>query len=147
MTQLIWQAPPNLHRDLLPTSLLTFYSTSEHPPNRHHLQNARKKYQTRGEYRHLLEMPSSLPPEKVATQNVTVFVKGVIMRLNRGQSTKADRRYQKIQRFSIDFYEMNSGKGVIVDSGTTDTYLHKSIAAPFDEMWQRVTGKVTLMHL
>lgn len=36
---------------------------------------------------------------------------------------------------------MNSGKGVIVDSGTTDTYLNKNMARSFNKMWKKVTGK------
>ena len=36
---------------------------------------------------------------------------------------------------------VNSGKGVIVDSGTTDTYLHKSLKKPFEVLWNQITGE------
>lgn len=36
----------------------------------------------------------------------------------------------------------NDGVGTIVDSGTTDTYLPKAIAAEFSSAWEAVTGKV-----
>ncbi len=71
----------------------------------------------------------------------TVFVKGVYVRANGGQSVRPDHRNQKLQRVTVDLFEFNSGKGVIVDSGTTDTYLHKSVAEPFDEVWREVTGR------
>ena len=34
------------------------------------------------------------------------------------------------------------GKGIIVDSGTTDTYLPKSVASGFSKAWEAVTGSV-----
>lgn len=34
------------------------------------------------------------------------------------------------------------GKGIIVDSGTTDTYLPKSVANGFSKAWQATTGNV-----
>ena len=36
---------------------------------------------------------------------------------------------------------MNSGKGVIVDSGTTDTYLSSKLGAPFKSAFKEITGK------
>ena len=71
----------------------------------------------------------------------TIFVKSVYVRENGGQSAKADRPEHVPVKVVVDLYEMNSGKGVIVDSGTTDTYLHNSIAEPFDEVWRKVTGR------
>jgi len=70
----------------------------------------------------------------------TTFVKNIYIREKGGQSAKADGRHQVAQKVNVDLYQMNSGKGVIIDSGTTDTYLHKSIAEPFDEVWRKVTG-------
>jgi hypothetical protein len=70
----------------------------------------------------------------------TVFVKNIYIREKGGQSAKADGKHQTVQKVNVDLYQMNSGKGVIVDSGTTDTYLHKSVAEPFDEVWRKVTG-------
>eukprot|EP00968_Pinguiococcus_pyrenoidosus_P011575 scaffold940_cov262-Pinguiococcus_pyrenoidosus.AAC.8 len=37
-------------------------------------------------------------------------------------------------------YDNGSGKGMIVDSGTTDTYLPRACATKFKEAWQRATG-------
>mmetsp|Transcript_3238 Transcript_3238/g.7165 ORF Transcript_3238/g.7165 Transcript_3238/m.7165 type:complete len:804 (-) Transcript_3238:211-2622(-) len=71
----------------------------------------------------------------------TVFVKNVFIRDKGGQSAKADGPHQTAERIHVDLYAMNSGKGVIMDSGTTDTYLHESIAEPFERVWQRVTGR------
>lgn len=70
----------------------------------------------------------------------TCFVKNIYIREKGGQSAKADGRHQVTQKVLVDLYQMNSGKGVIIDSGTTDTYLHKSVAEPFDEVWRKVTG-------
>lgn len=72
---------------------------------------------------------------------LTVYVKNIYVREKGGQSAKPDDPQQRFQRVTVDLFEMNSGKGVIVDSGTTDTYLHKSIAEPFNEVWQKVTGR------
>jgi len=71
----------------------------------------------------------------------TVFVKNVYIRELGGQRAKADGPHQQVQKINADIYAMNSGKGVIIDSGTTDTYLHESIAKSFEKVWQRVTGK------
>ena len=35
------------------------------------------------------------------------------------------------------------GKGIIVDSGTTDTYLPKSAAKGFSKAWEATTGSVS----
>ena len=70
----------------------------------------------------------------------TVFVKRIYIREGGGQSAAADGGHQTAVNVDVDFSEMNTGKGVIVDSGTTDTYLHRSIAAPFDAVWKKVTG-------
>lgn len=70
----------------------------------------------------------------------TVFVKNVYVREKGGQRAKADGPHQRVQKINADIYQMNSGKGVIIDSGTTDTYLHESIARPFEKVWEKVTG-------
>jgi hypothetical protein len=66
-------------------------------------------------------------------------VKGIHIRHNGGQRAKADGPNQKSQKLNVDVYEMNSGKGVIIDSGTTDTYLHVSIAEQFELAWKLAT--------
>lgn len=35
------------------------------------------------------------------------------------------------------------GKGIIVDSGTTDTYLPRSVAKGFSAAWEGATGSVS----
>ena len=79
--------------------------------------------------------------KNVATSGwFTVFVKNVYIRDRGGQSAKADGPHQKVEKVNVDLYQMNSGKGVIIDSGTTDTYLHESIGKSFEQVWSRVTG-------
>lgn len=72
----------------------------------------------------------------------TVFVKSMYIRENGKQSDKADHGpHQTLEKINLDLYSrMNSRKGVIIDSGTTDTYLHESIARPFEKVWTKVTG-------
>jgi len=41
---------------------------------------------------------------------------------------------------NLDLERMNAGKGIIVDSGTTDTYLSSSMADEFYTAWRKVTG-------
>ncbi len=80
--------------------------------------------------------------KNVATSGwFTVFVKSVYIRHHGGQHAKADVGFdQKVQELDdVDLYEMNSGKGVIIDSGTTDTYLHVSIAKQFELAWEIAT--------
>jgi hypothetical protein len=40
----------------------------------------------------------------------------------------------------IDTAAVNSGKGVIVDSGTTDTYLNSNALPAFTKIWKEITG-------
>lgn len=72
----------------------------------------------------------------------TVHVKNIFLRTNGGQSaTSLLENDQHIIKIPLDPSVVNSGKGVIVDSGTTDTYLHKNLAKSFTEVWKQVTGK------
>ena len=41
----------------------------------------------------------------------------------------------------MNLSQVNSGKGVIVDSGTTDTYFHRSLKAPFEEAFKTLSGR------
>ncbi len=66
----------------------------------------------------------------------TVYVKN--MYLQKGD-TITDR--SNIILVPIDTYAVNSDKGVIIDSGTTDSYLHKSMKQPFNEIWKKMVGK------
>ena len=70
----------------------------------------------------------------------TVYVKKLYLRPGGGQSAKLDSS-ETIIPITTDLYSMNSGKGVIIDSGTTDTYLHRSLAKPFNAAWKSITGQ------
>ena len=71
----------------------------------------------------------------------TVYVKRLYLRPGGGQSAKVEGDTKTIIPITADLYSINSGKGVIIDSGTTDTYLHKSLAKPFNDAWKSITGK------
>lgn len=72
----------------------------------------------------------------------TVFVKNIYIRANGGQSSMTPPGSQyTIHKIPLNVHRVNSGKGVIVDSGTTDTYLNKNMARSFNVMWKKVTGK------
>jgi hypothetical protein len=66
----------------------------------------------------------------------TVFVKSIHVREKGGQRATPDGSYQILHPLNVDLTAMNSGKGVIIDSGTTDTYLHTSLAESFDSIWK-----------
>jgi Xylanase inhibitor N-terminal len=70
----------------------------------------------------------------------TVYVKNIYIRSGGGQSATS-RSDQRTIRVRIDPGLLNSGKGVIVDSGTTDTYLNQAVAREFNRAWKRATGK------
>jgi hypothetical protein len=70
----------------------------------------------------------------------TVYVKNIYVRSGGGQSATS-RGDQRTIRVRIDAGLLNSGKGVIVDSGTTDTYLNQAVAREFNRAWKRATGK------
>ena len=44
------------------------------------------------------------------------------------------------EKINVDLYSMNCGKGVIMGSGTTNTYLHESITEACKEVRQLVKG-------
>jgi len=67
----------------------------------------------------------------------TVFVRNIYIQ----SSDETLEHHERITRIPIDISAVNSGKGVIVDSGTTDTYLHKKLAKSFGKIWKQVTGK------
>jgi len=71
----------------------------------------------------------------------TVYVKNVFLRVGGGQSAQHnDLKQERVVPITGNMYALNSGKGVIIDSGTTDTYLHKSMADSFGEAWKAITG-------
>ena len=69
-----------------------------------------------------------------------VNLKAVYLREGGGvsaQTTKADMgRYHKL---NLSSSQLNSGN-VIVDSGTTDTYMNRAIGGPFKELYKELTG-------
>ncbi len=72
----------------------------------------------------------------------TVYVTNIFIRAGGGQSAKSytTSQDQRVIKIPLDISVINSGKGVIVDSGTTDTYLHKKLAKSFATVWKQVTG-------
>lgn len=70
----------------------------------------------------------------------TVYVKNIFVRAGGGQSAKSTPGTRTV-RVGVDLASLNSGKGVIVDSGTTDTYLNKAVGPAFRRAWKMATGK------
>ena len=70
----------------------------------------------------------------------TVFVKAMYVRTTGGQSAKSIDPVHETIKVRIDVKTLNSGKGVIVDSGTTDTYLNRKVAREFTRAWKKATG-------
>lgn len=59
---------------------------------------------------------------------------------NKAKNAGENLKKSKVVRLPIDVKAVNSGKGVIVDSGTTDTYLSKTLAKGFMDAWKDITG-------
>ena len=70
----------------------------------------------------------------------TVFVKNIYVRTTGGQSARSVDDASSTIPVRVDAKTLNSGKGVIVDSGTTDTYLNKRVAKEFTKAWKKATG-------
>ncbi|GKY93887.1 hypothetical protein MPSEU_000355600 [Mayamaea pseudoterrestris] len=70
----------------------------------------------------------------------TVYVKNIYVRSGGGQSALSNDPNHKTIRVHIDPAALNSGKGVIVDSGTTDTYLNVKVSREFSRAWKAATG-------
>ena len=81
--------------------------------------------------------------KNVATSGwFTVYVKNIFIRAGGGESaTSKTGPNEHVLKIPLDLSAVNSGKGVIVDSGTTDTYLHKKLAKSFAGVWKQVTKK------
>lgn len=69
----------------------------------------------------------------------TIYVKNIYIRSGGGTSALT-KDARKTVRVKIDVAAVNSGKGVIVDSGTTDTYLNQQVAKEFNKAWKKITG-------
>lgn len=59
----------------------------------------------------------------------TIHVENILLKL--------DREYYDIGESSS---KINTGKGIIIDSGTTDSYLPSSISSSFRKVYQKITG-------
>jgi hypothetical protein len=72
----------------------------------------------------------------------TVHVQNIYVAKNGGTQFLLDHQdaLKDIVHIPIDVQEVNSGKGVIVDSGTTDTYLNANALPAFVKVWKQVTG-------
>jgi hypothetical protein len=75
----------------------------------------------------------------------TVQVQNIYIAKNGGTQflldhTASDDFLQSIVKVPIDISQVNSGKGVIVDSGTTDTYLNANVMPAFVKVWRQVAG-------
>jgi hypothetical protein len=55
--------------------------------------------------------------------------------------TESLKNKKRIMQVSIDILAADSGKGVILDSGTTDTYLHNKLDQIFGLVWEKAMGK------
>ena len=71
----------------------------------------------------------------------TVYIRSIYIRSNGGQNSKADTSDQHITKLNINLSQINSGKGIIVDSGTTDTYFHRSLKGPFEQAFKAISGR------
>jgi hypothetical protein len=72
----------------------------------------------------------------------TVFVQAIYVARNGGNAFLFDTPESTtgIVRIDVDHTKINSGRGVIVDSGTTDTYINSSVRPAFAKLWKQVTG-------
>lgn len=71
----------------------------------------------------------------------TVRLKSIYLRENGGESFRSDNKNspQTIHKIDISQASLNTG-GVIVDSGTTDTYMTQNLARPFQLIFEKITG-------
>jgi hypothetical protein len=69
-----------------------------------------------------------------------VHVRNIYLRAGGGESALSTDANAKIVKLSVSESDLNRGD-VIVDSGTTDTYYHNSIARDFQDKWEAMAGK------
>mmetsp|Transcript_17304 Transcript_17304/g.28740 ORF Transcript_17304/g.28740 Transcript_17304/m.28740 type:complete len:475 (-) Transcript_17304:93-1517(-) len=67
----------------------------------------------------------------------TVRMKAMYLRSGGGESVQSNKDSSKLQKVVIAEDKLNSGD-VIVDSGTTDTYLSSHLAGPFMDAWHTI---------
>jgi len=70
----------------------------------------------------------------------TIHVRKMYLREGGGLSATPDKgKNQVTHLLDVDEKKMN-GNGIILDSGTTDTYLSRAIAGPFMKKWKEIVG-------
>jgi hypothetical protein len=70
----------------------------------------------------------------------TVRIRAVYLRTGGGESVLSGSEEAKVEKvLGITEDNLNGGGGVIVDSGTTDTYLTSRLAGPFKAAWGKIT--------
>ena len=72
----------------------------------------------------------------------TVYIEAVYVARNGGDKFLFDtpESTKGIIEIPIDHSKINVGRGVIVDSGTTDTYINSNVRPAFAKIWKEVTG-------
>jgi hypothetical protein len=72
----------------------------------------------------------------------TVYIEAVYVARNGGDKFLFDtpESTKGIIKIPIDHSKINVGRGVIVDSGTTDTYINSNVQPGFVKIWREVTG-------
>jgi len=68
-----------------------------------------------------------------------VKIKNIFLRSGGGESVESTNLDAKTLRVELTPESLNNGD-VIVDSGTTDTYLTTRLAVPFNEQWKKIVG-------
>ncbi|GMH88691.1 hypothetical protein TL16_g11229 [Triparma laevis f. inornata] len=87
-----------------------------------------------------------------ATGWYTVYIDGIYLRDNTQDANGGNpdsvigSQGSQTDRINLDIQRLNNGKGVIVDSGTTDTYLSSSARGAFEKMWKEKSGGLTFKH-
>jgi hypothetical protein len=70
----------------------------------------------------------------------TVRIRAMYLRTGGGESVESSSEDAKIEKvLGITEEKLNGGGDVIVDSGTTDTYLTSHLAVPFKAAWGKIT--------
>lgn len=72
----------------------------------------------------------------------TVQVKKIWLRKGGGQSAKSDGPFKRTDHVivSANSKKLNDGDGIIIDSGTTDTYFQRHLKVPFQKAFKDMTG-------
>mmetsp|Transcript_6990 Transcript_6990/g.10214 ORF Transcript_6990/g.10214 Transcript_6990/m.10214 type:complete len:478 (+) Transcript_6990:146-1579(+) len=68
-----------------------------------------------------------------------VHVKKIYLRSGGGESVESTSNSASIEHVDVTEKRLNKG-GVIIDSGTTFTYLTEALAEPFNKIWKKLTG-------